>query len=136
VANTKKKVHKSAGTKFVEAREKKSKKAAGTKNTHKDDDDDARGLQEYKGNTFNDDIGPILHVMDAGRDVLVTRINTFKGRKSLDVRKFWDTGKNECAPGKGVSVPADDVATFLKMLHAKTGIILKQLGVTSTDDDE
>lgn len=62
----------------------------------------------------------ILFVLDVGRDLLVVRANTYKGRKSLDIRRFWDTGKEWAPSGKGVSVPEDKVGDFLEALRDPT----------------
>lgn len=71
--------------------------------------------------------GAVLFTADAGRDVLVVQVNTFKKRRSLDIRRYWNNGKGELAPSpKGVAIAEESVPAFLAKLA--------DAGLTSTSD--
>lgn len=73
-------------------------------------------MNEHNGLKIATD-GAVLFTMDAGRDVLVVQVNTFKKKRSLDLRRYYNNGKGELAPSpKGVSVAEEDVPSFLSQL--------------------
>lgn len=64
----------------------------------------------------------IIGKFTVGRDLLVMRVSSWKGKKSLDIRRFYDNGKEEWAPSpKGVSVPSESLAEFMDALSANSG---------------
>lgn len=51
-----------------------------------------------------------FHVVPLGRDLCVTSISTYKGKKSLDLRRYYEDENEEWRPtSKGIRIPAESV---------------------------
>lgn len=110
------------GTKSTPAAKKASSKKASAK----------VGITEHDGKPISGDAGQsIVAALDVGRDLLVIRANEFKGRTSLDIRRFWDTGSEWAPSGKGVSIPAETAREFFDALEKHRPALLAALGVTA-----
>lgn len=52
-------------------------------------------------------------------DPIVTYSNEFKGRKYVHIRSVWLDKKGCWAPGKGISVPADEAPAMFAAIGAQ-----------------
>lgn len=88
-----------------------------------------KAITEFKGTPLPKDIGQIIYIGETNKDneINVVRINEFKGKKSLDIRRFYEKD-GEWAHGKGTSIPTQEVERFLSELEAHAGDILHALG--------
>ena len=72
-------------------------------------------IQQYDGKPIqSDETAKRLTATPAGRDLVVTSISTYQGRRSLDIRRFYLAEDDTWKPtSKGVRIPAPQVARFL-----------------------
>jgi hypothetical protein len=84
-------------------------------------------LTEFQDVEFSSDTRA-LAAIECGRDIIVIRANEYKGKKSLDLRKFYDAD-GTWAPGKGLSVPDSLAREFLEALESHRPTILRALGI-------
>lgn len=54
---------------------------------------------------------------DAGREQIVVRVTTFKGKKYLDLRKYWEADDGFAPSKKGCMVPAELVDDVLAAME-------------------
>lgn len=102
------------------------------KSKKKDEPKKGKGISSFQGKPIVGDV-PALAVIELSRDLLVIRVSQFKGRKALDIRRFWDAGA-EWAPGKGVNISIGHAKEFMEAINRKE--VSAAIARASEGDDE
>lgn len=65
-----------------------------------------------------DSDGDLLHVIEVGDQILVARLDTFKKKTALDIRRFYRGDDEKWHPtAKGVRIPEDRMREFVESLN-------------------
>lgn len=92
---------------------KAEEKPAKSKKVDKEQKNRKLGLKEHEGQPFAvDDSTRILKVIEDGDELICVSISTWKGKQSLDVRRYYEQG-DKWRPGKGLRVKSADAAEAL-----------------------
>lgn len=86
-------------------------------------------VTEYDGKPIvsGEDTRP-FHAHPLGRDLCVSSISTYKGKKSLDVRRYYEDENEEWRPtSKGIRIPAESVGEILLPLLEWSDEIVTEL---------
>jgi hypothetical protein len=80
-------------------------------------------MADHKGTPIKLDASTqLISVTEIGKDIVVTSINEYKGKKGLDVRRYYEDENGAYAPtGKGVRIPIEQAEGFVKGLNTAFG---------------
>lgn len=69
-----------------------------------------------------------FHAVPLGRDICVSSISSYKGKKSLDIRRYYEDENEEWRPtSKGIRLPAESVAEIVGVLFDSFEMIKAEL---------
>jgi Transcriptional Coactivator p15 (PC4). len=89
------------------------------------------GIDKFDGHAIEkDESATVVHAFKLGRDAGLISVSEYKGKKSLDIRR-WYLGEDERwhPTSKGIRVPEESSSAllFLEALHQKQTAILALL---------
>lgn len=87
------------------------------------------GIEKHDGKAIEkDESAIVVHTFALGRDAGIISVSEYKGKKSLDLRR-WYLGEDERwhPTSKGIRIPAEQVESVLDGLDEKRGAIVALL---------